>query len=188
MLPSAEITGLLIDWEKGNEDALEELFPLVEIELHKLARNQMRRIRPGQTMQTTALINEAYIRLVDQKKVRWQNRAHFFAIAAQLMRRILLNYIRDQKRQKRGGGAAKISLSEVALISIEKSNEILALEEALERLAVLDKRKCLVVELRYYGGLSVEETSEFLKISTVTVIRDWNMAKAWLAREIRNGE
>ncbi len=186
MVSSNEITGLLVDWGNGRQEALDKLLPLVEKELHRLAHHHMRRLQPGNTLQTTALINETYIRLVDQKKVRWQNRAHFFGIAAQMMRRILLNYVRDQKRIKRGGGAVKVSLSEVAVISAERTDELLALEEALSRLTTIDERKSRVVELRYYGGLSVEETAEVLQISKITVMRDWNMAKAWLAREIRN--
>ncbi len=145
----------------------------------------MRRESPGHTLQTTALVNEAYLRLVDQKNVRWQNRAHFFGIAAQIMRRILLNYARDRHRVKRGGHAVQVSLSEVAVMSAEKSSELIALDEALERLAGIDERKARVVELRYFGGLSVEETAEVLNVAPVTVIRHWNMAKAWLARELR---
>jgi RNA polymerase sigma factor (TIGR02999 family) len=184
MKTSTDITELLIDWGNGNREALEKLIPLVERELHRMAHQQIRRARSGNTLQTTALINETYIRLVDQNRVAWQNRAHFFGIAASLMRRILLNYIRDQNRLKRGGGDIQVSLSEAMTVSNEKNREILALEEALTRLAMLDKRKAQVVELRYYGGLSVEETAEFLKVAKITVMRDWNMAKAWLAREI----
>ncbi len=187
MSSSMEITALLIDWSNGDQIALNKLLPLVERELHRIAHHYMRRINPGNTLQTTAVINETYLRLIDQKKVHWQNRAHFFAITAKLMRRILLNYVRDQKRLKRGGGATQVSLSEVAVISKEKTDELLALEEALCRLALIDERKSQVVELRYYGGLSVEETAEVLKVSKITVMRDWNMAKAWLAREIRDG-
>lgn len=179
---------MLVDWSNGDESVLEELFPLVDRELRRLARHYMRRMRPGNTLQTTALINEAYIRLVDQTRVRWQNRAHFFAIAAHMMRRFLLNYIRDQKRLKRGGGAVHVSLSTVSVVSEEKTAELLALDEALERLADFDKRKARVVELRYFGGLSVEETAEVLKISKVTVMRDWNMARAWLAREVSSAK
>jgi RNA polymerase sigma factor (TIGR02999 family) len=146
----------------------------------------MRRENPGHTLQTTALVNEAYLRLVDQKNVRWQNRAHFFGIAAQIMRRILLNYARDRHRHKRGGHAVQVSLSEVAIMSEEKSAELIALDEALERLALIDERKARVVELRYFGGLSVEETAEVLNVAPVTIIRHWNMAKAWLARELRS--
>jgi RNA polymerase sigma-70 factor (ECF subfamily) len=185
MNPSQEITELLIDWSNGNQQALDRLFPLIEKELHRLAHYYMRRVQPGNTLQTTALINETYIRLVNQRDVEWQNRAHFFGISAQIMRRILLNYVRDQKRLKRGGGAMPISLSNVAVVSPEKSEELLALEEALSRLQQFDERKSKVVELRYFGGLSVEETAEVLKVSQITVTRDWNMAKAWLAREIR---
>jgi RNA polymerase sigma-70 factor (ECF subfamily) len=181
-----EITALLIDWSNGNREALDRLFPLVERELHRLAHHYIRREQPGNTLQTTALINETYLRLVDQKKVHWQNRAHFFGISAQIMRRFLLNYVRDRKRLKRGGGAVQISLSEVTYLSTKKSDELLALDEALKRLADIDNRKSQVVELRYFGGLSVEETAEVLNVSPITVIRDWNLAKAWLSREIRN--
>jgi RNA polymerase sigma factor (TIGR02999 family) len=185
MLPASDITDLLIDWSGGNAAALDELFPLVERELHRMAHLQMRKARPGNTLQTTALINETYIRLIDQNRVQWQNRAHFFAIAAGMMRRILLNYLRDRSRIKRGGGALQVTLDEGVMITEAKSHEILALEEAMSRLAEIDERKAKVVELRYYGGLSVEETAEALKVSGVTVMRDWNMAKAWLARELR---
>ncbi|HEX9959604.1 MAG TPA: sigma-70 family RNA polymerase sigma factor [Pyrinomonadaceae bacterium] len=181
-----EITALLIDWSNGNREALDRLFPLVERELHRLAHHYIRREQPGNTLQTTALINETYLRLVDQKKVRWQNRAHFFGISAQIMRRFLLNYVRDRKRLKRGGGAVQVSLSEVTYLSTKKSDELVALDDALKRLADIDNRKSRVVELRYFGGLSVEETAEVLNVSPVTVIRDWNLAKAWLSREIRN--
>jgi RNA polymerase sigma factor (TIGR02999 family) len=185
-LNAHEITALLIDWSNGNREALDRLFPLVERELHRLAHHYIRREQPGNTLQTTALINETYLRLVDQKKVHWQNRAHFFGISAQIMRRFLLNYVRDQKRLKRGGGAIQVSLSEVTYLSTKKSDELVALDEALKRLADIDERKSQVVELRYFGGLSVEETAEVLNVSPITVIRDWNLAKAWLSREIRN--
>jgi len=188
MTSCLEITGLLIDWNNGKPEALDELLPLVEKELHRLAHHYMQRIRPGNTLQTTAIINETYLRLIDQKQVNWQNRAHFFGIAALLMRRFLLNYVRDQKRLKRGGIAVQVSLSEVMLVSDEKSDELLDLEESLCRLADFDERKSHVVELRYFGGLSVEEIAEVLNISKITVMRDWNLAKAWLAREIRNGK
>jgi RNA polymerase sigma factor (TIGR02999 family) len=186
MNTSPEITELLVDWSNGDQEALEKLFPVVEKELKRLAHHYMLRFKPGNMLQTTAVINEAYLRLVDQKRVHWQNRAHFFGIAANMMRRILLNYLRDQRRIKRGGNNVQISLSKVMLISAEKSDEILALEDALCRLTRIDERKVKVVELRYYGGLNVEETAEVLKISKITVMRDWNMARAWLAREIRN--
>lgn len=186
MIPSPTITELLIDWSNGNLSAQEELFPLVEKELHRLAHHYARRLNRGNTLQTTAIINETYLKLVDQNRVQWQNRAHFFGIAANMMRRILLNYLRDQNRLKRGGEIVQVSLSEATIVSDQKSNEILALEEALCRLTEIDERKSRVVELRFYGGLSVEETAEVLKVSSITVMRDWNMAKAWLAKEIRN--
>lgn len=182
----SEITALLIAWSDGDRAALERLLPLIERELHRIARHYMRRENPGHTLQTTALVNEAYFRLVDQRNVRWQNRAHFFGIAAQIMRRILMNYARDRHRAKRGGHAVQVSLSEVAVVGEERSAELLALDEALGRLAAFDARKCRVVELRYFGGLSVEETAEVLGVSAVTVERDWKAAKAWLAREIRD--
>jgi len=185
VLPSSEITALLVDWSKGDKTALDKLFPLVERELHRLAHSYMRKEKSDHTLQTTALVNEAYLRLIDQKNTRWQNRAHFFGIAAQIMRRILMNYARDRLRLKRGGNAIQVSLSEVDGIAGTKASELLALDEALNKLAVIDERKAKVVEYRYFGGLSVAETAEVLKISAVTVMRDWNMAKAWLAREIK---
>ncbi len=188
MTPSPSITELLIDWSNGDLAAQEDLFPLVEQELHRLAHHYARRLNRGNTLQTTAIINETYLKLIDQNRVQWQNRAHFFGIAANMMRRILLNYLRDKNRLKRGGEIIQVSLSEAMVVSNQKSNEILALEEALCRLAEIDERKSRVVELRFYGGLSVEETAEVLKVSSITVMRDWNMAKAWLAREIRNEE
>jgi RNA polymerase sigma-70 factor (ECF subfamily) len=185
-VPPSEITGLLIQWSNGDQDALEKLLPLVERELHRLAHSYMRREDPGHTLQTTALINETYLRLIDQRKVRWQNRAHFFGISAQIMRRILSNYARDQNRAKRGGGATQVSLGGVAVMSNKKTKELVALDEALQRLAAIDERKSRVVELRYFGGLSVEETAEVLNVSSITVLRDWKYSKAWLRREIAN--
>jgi len=185
-VPSSEITGLLVDWSDGDQTALEKLLPLVERELHRLAHSYMRRESPDHTLQTTALVNEAYLKLIDQKKTRWQNRAHFFGIAAQIMRRILLNYARDQHRKKRGGGAIQVSLSEASMVSLKQTRELIALDDALVRLADLDERKSRVVELRYFGGLNVEETAEVLKVSPITVMRDWKFAKAWLSREIEN--
>jgi RNA polymerase sigma-70 factor, ECF subfamily len=182
--PPSEITELLIDWNNGDQSALEKLLPLVEKELHRLAHSYMRRESPNHMLQTTALVNEAYLKLIDQRKTRWQSRAHFFGIAAQMMRRILLNYARDQRRQKRGGGAAQVSLSEVALISRERTEEIIALDEALEKLAKVDARKAKVVELRHFGGLNNKEIGEVLSISEITVVRDINFATAWLMREI----
>ena len=182
-----EITALLIDWSNGDKAALDKLFPLVERELHRLAHRYMRNEKQEHTLQTSALVNEAYLKLVDQRHTRWQNRAHFFGIAAQIMRRILLNHARDQHRQKRGGHSVQVSLSDVAIISDDKSGELIALDEALEKLAAVDERKSRMVELRYFGGLSVEETAEVLGVSAITVNRDWRLAKAWLSREIRYG-
>lgn len=187
MSSPSEITDLLVCWGEGDQAALERLVPLVEGELHRLARAYMRRERLDHTLQTTALINETFLRLIDQSRVRWHNRAHFYGIAAQLMRRVLLNHARDKKREKRGGGAWKVSLSEADAMSEERSVELLALDEALQRLSVIDLRKSQVVELRYFGGLSVKETAEVLKVSPVTVARDWELAKAWLARELGYG-
>jgi RNA polymerase sigma factor (TIGR02999 family) len=186
MESSTRITALLIEWGNGDSSALAELMPLVESELRRLARSYVRRMQPGNTMQTTAVINEAFIRLVDQKRVRWQNRAHFYGIAAKTMRRVLLNHLRDKKRKKRGGGLYPVSLSHAIGISDERSSEIIALDDALNRLALMDERKSRVVEMRYFGGLSVDETAEVLGVSRVTVIRDWTTAKAWLLREMSN--
>src|SRR3954463_11398060 len=187
MSSRSDITELLIDWNNGDASALERLLPLVERELHRLAHSYMRRENPDHTLQTTALINETYLRLVDQRKVQWQNRAHFFGIAAQIMRRVLTNYARDQNRQKRGGKVIHISLTDAELMTEEKDREIIALNDALNRLEAIDERKARVVELRFFGGLTVEEVAEVLKVSTVTVLRDWAFAKAWLSREMQNG-
>jgi len=156
--------------------------------LHRLAHAYMRHENPEHTLQTTALINETYLRLIDQRRVQWQNRAHFFGIAAQIMRRILLNYARDRNRQKRGGKAVHVSLSEAFVIPAEKDREIIALNDALDMLEAIDERKAKVVELRFFGGLTVEEVAEVLKLSTVTVLRDWAFAKAWLSREMKDGQ
>jgi len=189
MIPSdSDITGLLVDWNNGDMAALEKLLPLVERELHRLAHAYMRREDPNHTLQTTALIHETYMRLVDQRRVQWQNRAHFFGIAARIMRRILLNYARDQNRLKRGGKAIHVSLSEACILPSETDREIIALDDALTRLEALDERKAKVVELRFFGGLTVEEVAEVLKVSTVTVMRDWSFAKAWLSREMQDGQ
>jgi RNA polymerase sigma factor (TIGR02999 family) len=187
MSSPTDITGLLVCWSNGEAAALETLLPLVERELHRLAHAYMRRENPDHTLQTTALINETFLRLIDQNRVKWQNRAHFYGIAAQLMRRVLLNHARDKQRDKRGGGAYKVSLSEVEMMSAERSIELIALDDALHKLSAIDERKSRVVELRYFGGLSVKEAAEVLKVSPVTVARDWDMAKAWLAREIGHG-
>jgi len=185
--PPSEITGLLVDWSNGDQAALDKLLPLVEQELHRLAHNYMRRENADHMLQTTALVNEAYLRLVDQKKTHWQNRAHFYAIAAKIMRRILLNYARDQHRQKRGGKAIQVSLSGVQVLSFQRPEELIALDEALDRLAALDGRKAHVVELKYFGGLDMDEIAEVLHVAPITVMRDWKFAKAWMFREIKNG-
>jgi RNA polymerase sigma-70 factor (ECF subfamily) len=186
-----EITRLLVAWGDGDQSALEELAPLVHSELHRLAHHYMGRERPGHTLQTSALVNEAYIRLIDWKNVRWQNRAHFFAVSAQLMRRILVDFARDRQNLKRGGGALRVSLNEAAAFPVERDTDLVALDEALTTLAEVDPRKGQVVEMRFFGGLSVEEAAEVLKVSKETVMRDWRLAKVWLLRELgreTNGE
>jgi RNA polymerase sigma factor (TIGR02999 family) len=185
-LPPQEVTQLLVDWGNGNQAALDRLMPVVYTELRQLAHRYMRRERPGHTMQTTALIHEAYLRLVDQNQVRWQHQAHFFGIAARLMRQILIEHARSRTRAKRGGGVGTISLDEAAIVSQARATALLALDDALERLATIDPRKSQVVELRFFGGLSVEEAAQVLNIAPNTVLRDWRMAKAWLRREISN--
>ena len=183
--PTQEVTRLLAAWGGGDGSALDRLLPLVERELHQLAHRQMGRERPDHTLQTTALVNEAYLKLVDQKRARWQNRAHFFAIAARIMRRILIDHARGRANLKRGGGAPKVSLDEAAFVSDDRAAELIALDEALDRLAELDGRKARVVELRYFGGLSVEEAAEVLGVHPDTVTREWRRAKAFLHRELR---
>ncbi len=180
------VSELLVQWSQGNDAALAELTPLVYGELRRLAHREMGAERTGHTLQTTALVNEAYLCLADQSNPRWQNRAHFFAVAARAMRRILVSYARSQRSQKRGGGALKMELDEAALVSPEESKEIIDLHEALERLATLDSRKAQVVELKYFGGLNYDEMAEVLKISRVTVRRDWEFAKVWLYTELHN--
>jgi len=179
------LTQLLVDWGNGDESAPDKLFPLVYTELKRTARRYLRKETPGHTLQTTALVNEAYLRLVDQTSVQWQNRAHFFAIAATVMRRILVDHARSHARMRRGGGRHKISLDEVAVVSDERAAELIALDEALQSLAKVDARRSQVVELRFFGGLSNPEIGEVLKIAPNTVMRDWNMARAWLYREMR---
>lgn len=183
-----EVTQLLGEWSGGDEGALEKLVPLVQPELHRLAHHYMSRERAGHTLQTTAILNEAYLRLVDDTKPVWQGRSHFIAAAAQLMRRIMVDHARERQSLKRGGGALKVTLDEAALVTEARSQELLDLDEALERLAVQDARKSQIVELRYFGGLTVEETAEFLKLSQRTVEREWTMAKAWLYRELSEEE
>ena len=179
-----EVTQLLVAWSNGDRAALDRLMPLVYGELHRLAHHYMTRERPGHSLQTTALVNEAYLRLVDQKQVHWKNRAHFFGIAAQLMRRILVDDARNRARAKRGGNALNVSFDEGATVALGRATELIALDDALLELAAIDPRRSQVVELRFFGGLSVAETAEVLGISPNTVVRDWNMAKAWLYREV----
>jgi len=185
MTNTETVTQLLLAWSDGDATALERLLPYVETELRRLASYHMRREKAGHTLQTTALVNELYLKLVDQTQAKWQNRAHFFAVAAQLMRRILVDYARRQLRSKRGGGVSDVALDEAVIISQGKSEDILSLNDALDRLAKLDPLKARIVELRHFGGLSVEETAEVLKISEVTVMRHWALAKSWLRREVR---
>jgi len=182
-----EVTQLLQAWGDGDHTALEKLTPLVYVELHRLAERYMCRERPGHLLQTTALVNEAYVRLVDLKQVRWQNRAHFFGIAAQLMRHILVDFARARRRAEHRGFAQQVSLDEAALVAMGRSSEFIALDDALRSLVVIDPRKSRIVELRYFGGLNVEETAEVLQISQRTVMREWNLARAWLHRELNGG-
>ena len=185
--PPHEITQLLAEWSDGNQSALDELYPLVYDELHKLARRYMSRERKGHTLQTTALINEAYVRLVDQRNVHWTNRSHFFAISAQIMRRILIDHARRQAYAKRGGGARQVSLEEAATVTSNAGSELIRLDEALNSLAERDPRRSRVVELRYFGGLNNEEIAGVLHVSENTVTRDWNMARAWLYQQLTGG-
>jgi len=182
------VTDLLVQWSQGNDAALSELTPLVYEELRRLAHHHMGGQRPNHTLQTTALINEVYLRLADQTNPRWQNRAHFFAVAARAMRQILVSYARTQQAQKRGRGAVRVELDEAALVSPEESKEIVELHEALEQLSTLDSRKAQVVELKYFGGLNYDEIAEVLKISRITARRDWEFAKVWLYTELRSAE
>lgn len=179
-----EITRLLVAWGDGDQSALEELAPLVQEELRRLAHHYMGRERPGHTLQTSALVNEAYIRLIDWRNVRWQNRSHFFAVAAKLMRRTLVDFARDRQYLKRGGGALQVSLSEAAALTVQRGADLVALDEALTALAELDRRKVQVVEMRFFGGLSVKEVAVVLNVSEETVMRDWRLAKVWLLREL----
>ena len=179
-----EITELLAEWRDGNQAALDELYPLGYYELHRLARRYMSRERKGHTLQTTALINEAYVRLVDQKNVQWANRSHFFAISAQIMRRILIDHARRHAYAKRGGGAQQVSLEEAATVAPDLGLELIRLDEALKTLAEMDPRRSQVVEMRYFGGLNNEEIAGVLQISENTVTRDWNMARAWLYQQL----
>ena len=181
-----QITRLLADWSQGDEAALQKLTPLIYEELRRLAHHYMKGQRSGHTLQTTALVNEAYLRLADQSMANFANRAHFFAVTAKAMRQILVNHAKAQRREKRGAGASKIELDEAAVVAPEQPNVILDLNDALERLATLDLRKAHVVELKYFGGLNQDEIAEVLKISAVTVRRDWVFARAWLYSELHN--
>jgi RNA polymerase sigma-70 factor (ECF subfamily) len=186
--PQQQVTQLLDGWRGGDQGALEKLIPLVQPELHRLAHHYMIRERTDHTLQTTALLDEAYLRLADNTKPLWQNRTHFFAAAAQLMRRIMVDHAREHRSLKRGGGAQKVALDEAASVTETRSEELLALDEALERLAGQDPRKSQIVELRYFGGLTIRETAEFLNLSLRTVEREWNMARAWLYRALSGEE
>jgi len=182
--PPSEVTQLLLAWSDGDNSALEKLIPLVYDELRRLARRYMVRERSGHTLQTTALVNEAYLRMVDLKEVQWQNRAHFFAVSAQLMRHILVDFARSRGYKKRGGGTVQIPIDDALDVSTDHPSDLIALDDALNSLAEIDARKSKVVELKFFGGLSVEETAHVLKVSPETVMRDWKMAKVWLLREI----
>jgi RNA polymerase sigma factor (TIGR02999 family) len=181
-----DVTQLLLDWSKGNEAALEKLTPLVYEELHRLARSYMLKEAPGHTLQTTALINEAYVRLIHGRRVQLRDRTHFFALSASLMRRILVDFGRSRRSQKRGGGRA-IPLEESAVVSPQKSADLVELDEALEKLAAIDPRKSQIVELRFFGGLTVDETAEVLNIAASTVYKDFELAKLWLLRQLEVG-
>src|SRR6266550_1835558 len=178
------VTELLVAWGNGDDAARDQLMPLVYRELHRLAHRYMNREGPGHTLQTSAIVNEAFIKLIDQKNVQWQNRAHFFGLAAQMMRRILVDYARSRQYAKRGGGTQQVSFDEALIVSEERAHEVVALDDALKDLAQFDQRKSQIVELRFFGGLSIEETAELLKVSPGTVMRDWTLAKAWLRKQI----
>jgi RNA polymerase sigma factor (TIGR02999 family) len=182
--PSAEVTRLLKEWSNGQEQALERLVPQIHRELRKLAASYLRKERPDHTLQPTALVNEAFLKLIDQRAVRWQNRAHFFGIAAQAMRRILVDHARARAAGKRGDGVRNVPLEEAAMVANALDHKLLALDEALTRLAAIDPQQSRVVELRFFGGLTMEETAEVMRISPATVGREWRMAKAWLFAEI----
>jgi RNA polymerase sigma factor (TIGR02999 family) len=180
-----DVTRLLIEWRQGDDAALQRLIPLVHSELRRIAKRYMAGQRPGHTLQATALVNEAYLRLVDVQLVDWQNRAHFLAMAARLMRRVLVDAARSKGYQKRGGDAVRVTFAEELPVTGERAGDLVALDEALEALANVDERRSKIIELRFFGGLSVEETASVLKVSPGTVMRDWKLAKAWLLRELR---
>src|SRR5438093_4938573 len=181
---STEITQMLVDWSNGDRLALEKLAPIIQRELHRLAKGYLARERPAHTLQATALVNEAYLRLVDASQVHWQNRAHFFGVSAQVMRHILVDFARSHQNLKHGGNARPVTLDEAVVVSPEPDANLLALDDALNTLAALDPRQSRVVELRFFGGLSMEETAEVLKVPVASVRRDWRIARAWLHREL----
>lgn len=185
---SHDLTRLLIAWSAGDQGALETLTPLVYSELHRLAQHYLNGERAGHTLQTSALVNEAYMRLIDWKEVRWQNRAHFFGVCAKLMRNILVDYARHRHYQKRGGDAIKVALEEADAVAQAEETDLVALDLALQRLAQIDERKSRVIELRFFGGLSVKETAEVLQISEETVMRDWRLSRAWLFEEMSGAQ
>lgn len=185
---SEQITELLAAWNEGSREALDRLIPMVEAELRRIAHKFMSRENPHHSLQTTGLINETYLKLIDQRESNWQNRAHFFALAAQIMRRILINYARDRQTEKRGGGAEHLNLEDVTILSPEKSEELLRLDEALKKLAEIDPVKSRIVEMRYFGGMTIGETGQILKMAPTTVSFHWRLARAWLGREIRGKE
>jgi len=181
------ITQLLVDWNKGDQDALAKLTPLVYKELHLIAHRYLAGERRGHVLQTTALVNEAFVRLIDWQQVHWQNRAHFFGVAATLMRHILVQFAREQKAAKRGGGAIRVSLSEAVKVTTRRNPDLVALDDALTELERLDQRQARIVELRFFGGLSLEEAAEVTRVSVSTVRRDWRMAQAWLQQQLSEG-
>lgn len=186
MASPPDVTGLLLAWGEGDRDALDRLMPLVHQELRQIARNHMAGERTGHSLQPTALVNEAYLRLIDLKRIKWQNRAHFFAMASRMMRYVLVDLARRRENEKRGGGAQRVTLIEDRLPAQEREYDLIALDDALEALKALDERKVQVVEMRFFGGLTIEETAEVLEVSRDTVMRDWQFSKDWLAREIRH--
>ncbi|HJX93909.1 MAG TPA: sigma-70 family RNA polymerase sigma factor [Pyrinomonadaceae bacterium] len=183
-----EITQLLVAWGNGDQAALDQLMPLVYSELHRLAHRHIKKERPGHTLQTSALLNEAFVRLVDQRDVTWRSRGHFFAIAAQMMRRILVDYARSRRYAKRGGDAHQVSFDENLMVSRQLSVDVIKVHDALNELVVIDERKAKIVELKFFGGLSIEETAEVLGVSPGTVMRDWTLAKAWLRLAMSRGD
>jgi RNA polymerase sigma factor (TIGR02999 family) len=180
----ADVERLLQEWSGGDRGALDQLIPEVHAELHRLARSYLSRERPGQTLQATALVNEAYLKLAGERRMQWQSRSHFIAVAARLMRFILVDYCRGKRFQKRGGGAVRVTFDENLEVSDDRGTELLALDQTLRKLEAQDPRKCRIAELRYFGGLSVEETAEALSVSVATVMREWRLTKAWLHREL----